>query len=736
MRQGMASSRGAPRGRTGARRLAAIAVLLAAAAAQPASQYDSMVDQMVNLAQLAGRQFNSRMRAQAKDTSARVTGLYERAVKLAPDDPQAHITYATFLTNAQRFKESVKVWKKARELLSPEMRAANPALGPHIDGRIVRATYGFYSVRKDKIYAGGQGNLTETLRLQGKQLEAYPAPQVYYDRATVRVMHSETDPDQEALAAADFTAAQRAALAGWAAGQRALGVPCATPGGAEAASELAGDWRGARGARLLHSQPERDEEYGGAVPLYSAEGNTTLDMRFVEPAGSVFVAELPQGGVLSGDEGVVLSPDTACPAAEWSQERVARELARFYRAQGNPQKAAEAPQIVAHYGPDGLADALRQRYPTASASELSFAAEWQQEAAARSGDSAGCPCVIYPASHAHRSNLAANVQMLDVFGQGPDERGRPQWYSPQEPPKHPPFRGAVPGTPPLPVVAAAATVVQFAGVQFYHWLAEALGRVLLLRDLLEADPELKVVLPKDSSRSSFIESSLDMLPFRIPAARRVHYAAGGGGPNHPRLRAERLVVPTWEAPRRVVPGEHREPTAVPPGSLLRRMREALVPRHPPLAERRRVLWLARPASVDMRRLAQDAEVVAALTAALAGAGYTVERFEKPPPLKEAAALFAGAALVAGVHGGAFANTLFCAPGTIIVELGFRTPWSHDYAHLSQALGFEHHIVRLRPDPRGMGSAEVELEDPAFVGRLAAELLQGQAGRRAAAEPEL
>ena len=40
------------------------------------------------------------------------------------------------------------------------------------------------------------------------------------------------------------------------------------------------------------------------------------------------------------------------------------------------------------------------------------------------------------------------------------------------------------------------------------------------------------------------------------------------------------------------------------------------------------------------------------------------------------------ACVAGVHGAALANTLFCTEGTILLELSFRERFAMDYRHLA------------------------------------------------------
>eukprot|EP00756_Hemistasia_phaeocysticola_P000786 Hpha_TRINITY_DN10565_c0_g1::TRINITY_DN10565_c0_g1_i1::g.31405::m.31405 len=638
-------------------RLAVVLLFLATAAAEG---YDALCEQMIQWSQVAGQRFNTGDKAGAKKASKRVDELFEQATALSSSDPQAYITYATFLSNSHRFRDAVKTWQRARDSLSDEVAKQNPSLRPFVAAQIVRNSYAFYVTKKDKVYAGGQGNMTEAHRLLGKALEVYGAPQVFFDRGTMRVMASETDPSLEAGALEDFQKAQEKALSGWVAGQQQLGVACDRPREMlddpkpEEGSRIVREWEGG----VIRSQPASEEIYGGDVVVYAEDQNLTLDMRFVEEKGSVFVGVLPQGGVLSGDDGVIVSPD-ACTS----------EVA------GN------------------------------------------------------CACRVHLGSQSHRINLAGNLQLLDVYGQSPTMDGRPKWYEPQTPPRFPPFRGVVPGTPPLPRVPFAATVVQFAGAEFYHWMTEALGRLLLLEELLGEEKEMRVIMPASANqKKGFVAESLDMVGFNVaslPKSRRVEYQASGGPP-HPRVAVERLVVPSWKPPRRVTPSPSGEPTASAPASVLRRIRAALAPSPPPTRDV--VLWLSRPRTVEMRKVRQDAEVAEVLRGVAERRGLKFERFEKPPALKEAAKLFARAVLVAGVHGGAFANLVFSPPGTKVLEVGFRTPWSHDYVHMSQALGFEHSIVQLRPDHRGMGNSEVEVVDVEFVGRLADELLGGVSAR--------
>lgn len=63
-------------------------------------------------------------------------------------------------------------------------------------------------------------------------------------------------------------------------------------------------------------------------------------------------------------------------------------------------------------------------------------------------------------------------------------------------------------------------------------------------------------------------------------------------------------------------------------------------------------------------------------------------------------LFSSAYAIVGPHGGAFANMVFCRPGTLVVEIADPTAWS-GYWGVAHALGLRHFYVPVRLDPEGV-----------------------------------
>lgn len=99
-----------------------------------------------------------------------------------------------------------------------------------------------------------------------------------------------------------------------------------------------------------------------------------------------------------------------------------------------------------------------------------------------------------------------------------------------------------------------------------------------------------------------------------------------------------------------------------------------------------VLWLDRSGQ-HMRSVAWEKDLVAALP------GITPVNLDTLAPA-DAARLLASARAIVGFHGAAFANMVFCPPGTRVVELftELKQPW---YARLAQSCGHTHDALVVR-----------------------------------------
>ena len=68
---------------------------------------------------------------------------------------------------------------------------------------------------------------------------------------------------------------------------------------------------------------------------------------------------------------------------------------------------------------------------------------------------------------------------------------------------------------------------------------------------------------------------------------------------------------------------------------------------------------------------------------------------------------AAARVLVGLHGSAFTNMLFCAPGALVIEI-FLEPGFPWYARLAQACGHRHVAIRAESDGSGAEALAAEI----------------------------
>jgi len=195
-----------------------------------------------------------------------------------------------------------------------------------------------------------------------------------------------------------------------------------------------------------------------------------------------------------------------------------------------------------------------------------------------------------------------------------------------------------------------------------HFVHETLSRVIWL---LTALPEsVPIVAPMSSwtkkyydiiSQNGFNISRIvpfENIPNSIMFAKRVYFAA---------------EWPYCEQPGN--PNAGGEPTEY-PYEIMEPLRRSLVPVDKPRRERRTILVIDR--GYRYRRLLEHRELVLSLRRDF-GKSYDIKEFGPNVfnrPLSEHIQLFSSAAVVVGPHGAGFANLVFCAEGTGVIEIGY------------------------------------------------------------------
>lgn len=283
------------------------ALFLAAAAtslhsiALAEDEYDQQCEAIEKHSRYAGQMANRGNMQEAYAALDRAREAFKTATSLNPVDPQAHISLATSMLNANQFDEAISLWKGAIE------RAENHEhLKAWLEGRERYTRYGRVSVKKDRTYAGGQGNITAALSLMSKQLGLYPKSPVFrHDMAVAHSMVSALRSESTDKALRGYRSSQVMAYSAWHAGlaERGRAGPSCSELNATAGEGLVYDWPAwhakgaeARGSLVDVSLVGFDEGAGS--------GERYGDEDVFEDRGG-YIARFENVG-LSGDDAIIV----------------------------------------------------------------------------------------------------------------------------------------------------------------------------------------------------------------------------------------------------------------------------------------------------------------------------------------------------------------------------------------------------------------------------------------------
>jgi capsular polysaccharide biosynthesis protein len=251
----------------------------------------------------------------------------------------------------------------------------------------------------------------------------------------------------------------------------------------------------------------------------------------------------------------------------------------------------------------------------------------------------------------------------------------------------PPGMFAADGTPPGPFaepdaagrtrVPVLATVIQTYGWMYHHWVVETLPKLVLLRDAM---PALVGARNWNASHVRVLTwgqpweaAWLDVLGIPRQATLTFDPLAGAA--------ASTLLLPS---PVQVI---------TPSAEALQLARSAVLSALPAAGPRNLVVFASR-AGERSRAVANEAELLAALAAALPA--LTVAVHNRSVPVTEAVAMFSRAVAVVAPHGAGLSHILFCPPGTAVVELMFMRSPPMMFWHMAAALGLRYGMA---PQPR-------------------------------------
>jgi hypothetical protein len=282
----------------------------------------------------------------------------------------------------------------------------------------------------------------------------------------------------------------------------------------------------------------------------------------------------------------------------------------------------------------------------------------------------------------------------------------------------------------VPVIS----LVQFAASSFYHWLGEAVPRLVLAleaKSLAGGSKKLRFLVPRMSPSTQFVGATFDLLFTDASAYELVEYVAGTTVQNE-------LSYVTWdkqpcppavaESESANVPAGLRVCHALAHPYALNRARDAILAgvsrgswgRVKQPSDVSLIVFASRGSGVTMRQIDEEALLVR-LRSMLKVEASVIGRtelivFDGSQSFEESMALFKRATVVVGVHGGALTNIIACAPNTTLVEIGFQADAAQHYQHMALSLGMTYRRVRVMPDANGraLGAPSVRYSADAAV----------------------
>eukprot|EP00937_MAST-01D_sp_MAST-1D-sp2_P005320 g5320.t1 len=266
-----------------------------------------------------------------------------------------------------------------------------------------------------------------------------------------------------------------------------------------------------------------------------------------------------------------------------------------------------------------------------------------------------------------------------------------------------------------------ASIMQMSCHNYYHLVAECLGRlVLLLRHVLHTEPALPVLVPVAAPGSAGM-GRLARDVFGLLGLRGTRGGGGGGGDKRRELLyyeddtlvevTEELVYVDWQVRTGSPAGLELTPPRAGP-RLLRalvlqaRLRERERERRGQRGQRgpaggeagETVVFVSRNGDGKLRRalLNEPAVIAAARRAGRAVGRPLVVFYGTNSTLRGTVDLFGRAAAIVGVHGAGLVNMVFARSGTPVVEIVSLHPSHRMFMHMAYALGLPYWVVTRVP----------------------------------------
>jgi len=221
---------------------------------------------------------------------------------------------------------------------------------------------------------------------------------------------------------------------------------------------------------------------------------------------------------------------------------------------------------------------------------------------------------------------------------------------------------------------------------YYHWLADLLPRVALLKQVPGGFGDFAQILINGSA-ALYEEASLTELGVPL---NKVLYVD-----SHSRFRIANATIPSMDHSSKIVaPWKIR---------ALREIQGGVADRNRSTPKR---IYISRRRAA-VRRVLNEEE----LSSLLEENGFTLVELESVP-WTEQVRFFSNSDVVVAPHGAALANMVFCRPNSLIVEIGTRVGFQEFYWRLASSASLRYRFIEARPrvTPQPDSRRAVENED--------------------------
>ena len=258
------------------------------------------------------------------------------------------------------------------------------------------------------------------------------------------------------------------------------------------------------------------------------------------------------------------------------------------------------------------------------------------------------------------------------------------------------------------IVEEAVTLVGFSTTVYYHWMMNALPRLVALLPLLKEKVNMKLIVPQVDPSNHFISKTLAMTfegsTFDIEN-RRIGYNTNEAP--GVRLQVGTLLWVDW--PIVTKKGKKATHCLTSPHGLVTTSNYLWKELDWEEADKT-LLYIGRNGT-SSRHLEDEVELLDRLKTITQEQGWLFKIFDNGASgMEKARETFSTANLIVGIHGSGLSNLLFCKKGTKIIEIGFESIAAEHYMHAAHALNLQYTKILIPSDVHAMGSREIQLGD--------------------------